>query len=913
MLNIKSYDKVQPNLVDICVDRLLGKKTVIVETHRLRHLIETQYNLVMRDQGKKAWPSAEVYVWDTWLGRTWSKLQEQKDDVLNPLLTANQSMQLWEQTIRDAVREQSDVEYILWHITATASRARSAYQLMCLYRIDAGDFDHRASPDALEFLRWLDRYQKKLHAGKWLDYEQLPDRIRQSADEFAAMSDSALFIAEFDTWPPQYQEMLDALTSAGVNIETTHQSLPSETAEPHRREFETTDEEIKTCALWAKSVIEKNPSTHKVGIAVPRLRRILNRVNRIFAAHLNPDSVMEKRETRNMSFHVTLGTELAQIPIVVDALNMIELIRGDVDVSVMIEVIRSDRIRGWSEESAARSFLTASILTIGTSRVSIDDVLKVISRNQRLECPRLVSILRKASKSLSSIPDRQSYADWGQFFMDWMKNFQSESRGNRKFGAEEAQAHQAFCNVVESLAELDLISPQVGVDAAISKLTRLVSQVSTQPRALQTPIQIGEMITMSGQSYTHLWIMGMNNSDLPGTANPNPFIPIELQKSRSIPNCSPQLLMERMNQRFERLLNASQSAVMSYSLSDADETLQPHTEMRNCETFVMPQKTGAQTYKDVIREHFSECKSFTDWQAPPVSDEELKTFSGGSRALQNQSKCQFRAFANSRLKAEQTQTLELGITAKDHGSFVHELLHQLYSDYSLPCARSENNELNHEIVSQIAGEILQDANAKRIRPIRKQLLEAEQQELVDLIMGWLSIDIRHNDFVKVFALEEKISIKIKELPVTMIVDRVDEHMTISNSGPLGPEHNYLSVIDYKTGASYRISHIAGNRPGEGNRPKELQLLLYAYALEKLNDYKVRYAAYGILTKSSPSSGGSKMDSGEISELNYYWRDVVELLAESFMDGEADVDPMQYGCQYCHLSPLCRIDPKMMRT
>ncbi len=920
MLNIDSFSDLKPNLVDACVDRLANNETVVVETRRLQHLVETQYNLQMRDNGCVAWPSAEVYVWDVWLTKLWSTLGEQKPDKSIALLTPNQSMQLWEQTIREVVKDTSDFEYLLWHITASANNAKSAYRLMCLYRIDDNEFDDRSGPDAVEFLRWLDRYRQKLQAGKWLDYEKLPEKIRQNAADVAALSPHPIFIAGFDSWPPQYQQMISALTDHGAKVEVRQhdrQGSSSSKIQPQRLRFESTDEEIKACALWARSVIEENPDAHKVGIAVPRLQRTLNRMNRMFSAHLNPDSILEKRETRNMSFHVTLGTELAKIPVVADALNLIELIRTDVDIFVMNEVIRSDRIRGWDKESGSRSFLAEKILTLGTATLSIDNVLSVIEcsecseRSKKFKCPQLAEVLQNGKKLLSSMPTRQSYSAWGQFFMDWMKNFQSEQRDDRKFGVEESQAHQSWCKVVESLSELDLISPAVDANAAIAKLTRLVSQKSTQPRALQTPIQIGEMVTMSGQSFTHLWIMGMNNTDLPGTANPNPFIPIELQKSHHIPDCSAEALLERMNQRLERLLSGTQSAVLSYASTDANELFQPNAHMKGWQDFVIPARFERQTYKQLLSEHIDQCKSFSDWKAKPIGDDELKTFKGGSKALQNQTKCSFRAFAESRLKAQQCQTLEIGINALDHGKFAHELLHTLYEKYDRPFESDSSNEnFDIETVKKLAHDIIQKANSTRIRPFRKELIEAEIQLLTELANKWLECDQKRENFVDVYALEKKLEVLIRGLPVTLIVDRVDviagDPDFSSNQQDRSIDCKQLAVIDYKTSSSYTANSV------NGDRPQELQLLLYAYALEDLTDCEVWGIFYGILTKAEAKLVKGSLD--ECAEKRQMpWKRIVTNMAERFMQGDAAIDPIRKGCQYCHLAPLCRIDAKLMKA
>ena len=893
MLDIPKIYRIRPSLVNACVERLTRDETVVVETQRLKHLIQTAYDLSQRDSGLVAWPSAEVYVWEEWLRKLWAQIVEQNWDLDRPLLTHQQSQQLWENVIRSDVGKNSDYEFLLWHITATANQAQTAYGLMRVYEIETSDFPNDVSEDIRHFMQWLKQYLAAVKKRKWIDLQTLPSLVCENAGYISAEQAAPVIFAGFDSWPPQNRRTVESLKLHGMKVEVLGDTEPARSKSSHNFFFENIDDEIRACAQWARAVIEANPKVHKVGIVSPDLRRVHQRLYRVFSSCLNPDSVLDHRESWNMSFHMTLGTDLSSTPLVIDALNLIELIRPEVGISVMCEVLRSDRIKGWENELSERSLLAHAVFSLGSSHVSIDNVLTLIDRSANIECPVLAEAFQSAQKMRSNMPATASFAYWGQFFMDWMKNFQSISRKDRKFGIEEAQIHRSWCHAVESLAGISLVTRDVSADVAAAKLARIVSRINTQPRAIHSPIQVGEMVSMAGQSFTHLWIMGMDNSSLPGTPNPNPFIPVELQISREIPDSSSEDLVERMNLRFDRLIGAADSVVLSYSQTDGSEVFGASNLIQNPQKYEESERFAFPDYKELLTEHFKFCEEYSDWEARPISQAELENFSGSSAALQHQSNCYFRAFAHARLKAEPIGAPEIGITALLHGLLAHQVVEELYENIHTPADINNNYEDLARRIKEIASHAVNSENRKRIKPIRKELIETEIKLLIDIVDEWLSVDSQIPDNQKIWELELAQTFEIEGLPVRLRIDRVDLQLQ-----PNGDSQ--FIVIDYKTSNSYKARH------STGPRPRELQLLLYACALEDNYEHRVREIAYAYL-----KGGCAGTDSLEI--IDYFskpepeWKARVRAIARDFVEGKAFVEPQKFACQYCELDSLCRID------
>ncbi|MGI8635460.1 MAG: hypothetical protein ACR2KZ_08660, partial [Segetibacter sp.] len=100
---------------------------------------------------------------------------------------------------------------------------------------------------------------------------------------------------------------------------------------------------------------------------------------------------------------------------------------------------------------------------------------------------------------------------------------------------------------------------------------------------------------------------------------------------------------------------------------------------------------------------------------------------------------------------------------------------------------------------------------------------------------------------------------------------------------------------------------------EGDRPGEPQLLIYAAAMGG----EVDGVFFGQLKPRNLKAVGysreQQFPGRAMGVLREKWdgflemsRDSVEGLAREFVEGRAAVDPVKGACQYCHISPLCRV-------
>jgi hypothetical protein len=147
------------------------------------------------------------------------------------------------------------------------------------------------------------------------------------------------------------------------------------------------------------------------------------------------------------------------------------------------------------------------------------------------------------------------------------------------------------------------------------------------------------------------------------------------------------------------------------------------------------------------------------------------------------------------------------------------------------------------------------------------------------------------------------------LSITLRPDRIDE---LASGGEM--------LIDYKLGNSNMQRDWLDVWPG---RPRSPQLPLYGLA----HADRLKALAYVVLAPGAveyrgwtdgtdvgvdvwPYPRGVRIDLGDAPDwpaLLHHWTFTLTKLAERYVAGEANVDPLPFECATCHLSTLCRIN------
>jgi probable DNA repair protein len=277
--------------------------------------------------------------------------------------------------------------------------------------------------------------------------------------------------------------------------------------------------------------------------------------------------------------------------------------------------------------------------------------------------------------------------------------------------------------------------------------------------------------------------------------------------------------------------------------------------------------------------------------------------------FQHQAACPFRAFAELRLGARPLEQAEIGLDARTRGSLLHHILERVWQALGNQAgllARSET-ELQ-ALVGEAVDQELARAGIQHPFTLTERFRGVEAERLRRLVLDWLALEARRAPFHGV-ETEKACSVTLGGIEVRVKIDRID---TLDDGRKL--------LIDYKTG---KVA------PGQwfGARPEEPQLPLYSAAVPG----PIAGLLFAQLQAGSLRFNGVLEEAGLVPEgkaftqLKYCreqdswagvladWRATLEALGAAFRAGRAEVDPKdpRKTCQYCQLTPLCRITERTL--
>lgn len=466
----------------------------------------------------------------------------------------------------------------------------------------------------------------------------------------------------------------------------------------------------------------------------------------------------------------------------------------------------------------------------------------------------------------------------------WAKRFalilqDSGWPGTRQLSSAEHQTVNRLKEALREFAQLELIFDRLSPHAALKQWVMLTRASVFQPQAPDCNIQVLGLLEVALLEFEAIWLCGMTDEVLPQPLNPNPYLPVSLQRELGMPRANPQYELQYAKKLIKQLQQSCAELIVSYSQFDGDRPLQVSPLFADFNVTHLPELKPHQYQLATLQR-------MCDNQAPPVS--ETEKLRGGTSILKAQSACPFKAFSEIRLRAEPIEEPVPGIDPTERGTWVHEVLQSLWTELQdlAQLLEADLEALVEKHIEQAARN-LPDLATYRIERLR----------LKRLILKWLEYEKQRPPF-SVHALESAQDVTLGGLKLTMRLDRLD---TLSDGS--------LAVIDYKTGMADLNSWFT-------QRPQDPQLPLYCVAnqaVKHLTFARVRTNKLGFSGISSnpwllPDTTPCVKFADDWAELTHNWHLALERLARNFMAGHAEVDPRDGAatCQFCHCYSLCRI-------
>ena len=903
MSSIQEFPQV--TLTDVFSQFSIGINSSVVVTpnQRLAMVLRREFNNYQVTQGSIAWSTPDILPITAFIERTYEEiLYSEQADKLPIFLSTAQEQTLWEGVISD-----SDQIPILFSVPEAAKLAREAWQIIHEWHLTPKLRNFPLNDDCKVFWDWSKSYKSLTKRENQIDKSRICDLIIELWKYTRIKKPDRLICHGFDILTPQQRAFLNRLSEDGCEVVMTQSQsqLRLRIGNVQRISCADNRDEIHRAAVWARARIEAD-STVRIGVVVQEFTKYRSEIIRTFSSVMEPDvqQALPGSVHRLFPFNVSLGKALVSYPLVSTALLVLGLAGKDIEFESVSSILRSPFLVGGEIEMTNRALLDEQLRKRVEPRIMLEHLLMLIERIQSsVSCPILmqqISALVEFRKE--KLFGLQAPSVLARAISGVLQIFGFP--GERALDSSEYQTLKKWHEIVAEFAALDRVVPKIGYIEGVSRLHRMVAETLFQPETPNVPIQILGVFEAAGMEFDHLWVMGLSDTEWPLRPRINSFLPIELQRSAKLPLGSAAESLELARRFTNEWRYSSDEVIFSYPRHGDerdDRELTPSPLIVN----TIQGELSLPIYmnhRDLIykarRIEYSE-----DNKAPALDQGAMaNSVSGGTVVIKDHAACSFRALALHRLGARGLKSPHTGLDAMERGILVHRVLAQAWSQLKTKNTLDTISDNDLEmILSNAAKEAIASIQVDRLTKLSKRFTKIEHQRLVRLTLEWLHEEKKRSDF-KVIAIEDKRSIELGGLVLTIRLDRVDK---LNNE--------QLIIIDYKTGDS-SVNTMRDERPDEPQLPLYLvasQPDATAVVFAQVKTGKMKFKA---LARDSNLLPGVKADP-EWKQLVASWSTDLTRIAVSFSEGDAKVNPKKHPdtCRICDLQPFCRIYERIEST
>lgn len=895
--------------------------TVVTPNRRLARDLKRRFDAgrqrqAARGTGPAVWPAADVLPWSAWLVRSQEETIGAHPDPDTPmLLNALQRQVLWEQAVAaSGIAPSTRAAELL------AASADDAWALLHQHGEASALARHGAlSDDQRAFAQWCDGYARRLRQRRAMDDAQLPRWLAGQVREGRWMPAQRVVLAGFDRLRPMQQQLIDVLRERGASVDSRSLAGTAGATEVAGRAGESGEAaavalrvacadppaQWRAAAAWARQRLQENPAA-RIGIVVPDLQAQRHALSDTLGEALAPAQRLSAVvDPTARPFNVSLGSPLAGHPLAATAQALLDLVAGEVPIAAVGLLLRSPYLAAGAcgeAEWSARARLDASLRRAGHWQLSLIGLRAAAAR-----APTLAQALLRIERRMAATGARsRPLSAWVALMFDLLRD--AGFPGSRPLDSAEYQAHQAWREALAALASLDEYLGAVTLPQALARARRQLADTLFQPESADAPVQVLGVLESSNLRFDHLWVANLSDDRWPPAPQPNPLLPLVLQRAWGEPTACAENALALARVHMSGWLASAPEVVFSHPLHDGDDVLAPSPLITALpattpEALAAPIPALALALKRGLP--LDPVVDETGPTAPPPSGAQA----GGARLLEDQSACPFRAFAVHRLHARALDTPEPGFDALSRGSLLHGVLHRFWHGLDSQQALLALDSAQRTGRLHTAAEAAVDDLARE-RPglIGPRMRAIESARLMRLCLAWLDIEAARPPF-RVVDLEAQDVASVGGLTLRLQPDRVDR-----------VEGGALVVIDYKTG---KVSAA----DWQGERPHAPQLPLYATMLAARSE-RVHAIAFAqiraektcavALGDDPPVFDGARSvepwmtTTGQPAwaALLDDWRARLERLAAGYLAGAAAVAPARaQDCRHCDLPALCRLQER----
>lgn len=898
----------------------LAKQTLcLTPNQRLASRIVNAYAIYCHQHGHTVVAAPRVSSFNQWLDNCWEQLvmMAYPQAIIKQLLTANEQRLIIERIIMA-----SEVGGLLLRPSATVQHVVKAIENLSQWMLDINEISISSqfnTDDSLCLLQWLRDFESHCDINGYISPSHKSQLILQAFKEGVLVTEPCIITTAFETLTPLQQHILEAAADVVKQEEVVHAAKATQKTIACINH----EQEITVAALWAKQQLKNAIDSQKmptIAIVIPDLNQNKEKVQRIFEEIFMPDLQMPDVARVSLPFNISAGGALIEQPIIASAIKLLELNARSINCDELVELLHSPFLCFSDEDLSFISKLIGWVKRERTTRINIARLRQLTSKliekktddEEASNCCFADALM--AQNTLSTrfgLSKSISIQQWVDFFYETFELYQWP--GIRNPDSQEYQALKQFQQITLQFAQSDVVMGKINFNEALQQYKQLLSNAVFQPQTIESPLQILGLLEASGLHFDQLWLMGMSSKQWPASPNPNPLLPVAMQKKFNMPHSTASRELSLAQHLSNRFCHSAQHVYVSFSqvIDDNPCSISP---LFNDMEQLSPEQVLNKTVDSLLPQHeiyrrYQVANGLEDFEwgdAPPLT--EAESIKGGTSLFANQSLCPFKAFATHRLSIKAFEKPVVGIDKSAKGNLLHRSLELIWKQITnLNELRALTDDEQTKLCTDYAEFSLNEYSHKLSEPLGIRLHKIESQRLASLLFAWLNVERERADFTVVSREERKI-FRFAQLELIGRVDRVDQ---LSDGSHV--------VIDYKTGKP-------AIKSWWGDRPEQPQLPLYSSLLEQegIAVSAVAFAQVNIEACVIKGIGDDNVAEKTLSwnaktqsqagvqswaHLKEHWQQVLSSLANDFIAGKSAVDPKSVlaSCQYCDLAPVCRVN------
>lgn len=856
----------------------------MVPSRQRAAVVRLAYASLQLERGRELWRTPDVLSWAPWLEREVARAAEGGAWVPRALRGAEEWV-LWRQAVESATRELG----CLMSDSLAEALHRAAYRL----------FEWRIPPDALRragsaeselLARALEAFDARCAplrgAGGYRLAEQLHGWTPGRPVAFAGFCEPTA----------ARRALLERWGARGVAVREHHTEGAAGRA--HSAAAADPDDEIALAAQWCRARLAADPRARLL-VLVPDLRQRRQMVARTFEQVLTPQGVLGTAVCEPGACCAIEGGEpLAGAPLVRHALDALRLLTAGLDFPALSGWLRDSF---WSApDPASRARLEPWLRTALREEIDAGTLAGTLGRAPGALALPAVQMRAAIEHALGAIGSGPAAAhQWAQRFaaalaaLGWP--------GSRPLTSAEQQTRLRFLELLTELGELGASLGRLTAAHAAGVLAQLAARTAFEPATGDPAVTLTDALGHPTVRYDGIWVAGLHADSWPPPVRIDPFIPLAAQRQAGIPEASPALTLRQARALLALWQRCADELVASWPVHGDDGEHLPSPLLAELPGLA-PLASGPRrsvlarlARTAVVLERIDDGAGIA-W---PVQ----RRLPAGTRSIELQSRCPFRAYAQLRLGCEPLEAPRPGIDARDRGRLLHrtlELLWEELRDSAGLHAASAAGRLE-PLIERCAARAVDDLLGADATPAETRARQRERRRTMRVVRELCVVELARAPFT-VRARESRREITLARAALEVRIDRIDELAD-----------GTLAIFDYKSGRPQPQDWL-------GARPSHPQLLVYLLsvtervsALAAVHLGPARPSFRGIADRKGrlpgvealEAAGGATADEAWATQ-GERWRGLIEQLARDFLAGHAAVDPAPQACRTCHLHGFCRI-------